>query len=259
MTERQSKEKYRATPLTRREALFSTGAALTLLGGCDPTTLKTQNFRIMVEDEDGKLLGSGVWQLREKVPVVQYWEGSGKDGEAFPIRHPTHGKMYVTRGSNSGWGNLNGADILEAYQAAGLVPKSDRRMSDGRIGEEGFRQLARMKTRIELPIERTPCVVEFARDMDPSTVRIVITYSKTRSVDVRLRFFVQPTSEPLTTGILSHLPWLTSDDAIKYMPMRNPPSDTTTHRNSNNLNRDEFLSGAIIRPLLDAAMKKRAP
>ena len=77
------------------------------LGGCDPfSTIMTQNFRFTVEDEHGKVLGSGVWQWQENVPGTRYTEYAGWDGEAFQIVHPTHGKMYVVRDENSGWGGL---------------------------------------------------------------------------------------------------------------------------------------------------------
>ena len=83
------------------------GCAVLGVGGCDPfSTIMTQNFRFTVEDEHGKVLGSGVWQWQENVPGTRYTEYAGWDGEAFQIVHPTHGKMYVVRDENSGWGGL---------------------------------------------------------------------------------------------------------------------------------------------------------
>jgi hypothetical protein len=245
-----------ASARSRRGFLIGTSALA--LAGCDHTTLQTQNFRISVEDEFGKPLGSGVWQWEERVPLQQYRENYGLIGEAFPIRHPMHGKMYVTTGSNSGYGDgggsLHGADILDAYQAAGLAPKFERRAVPFGIGAEGFRLLKKIRTRVELPIKRTPCVVAFQSDSDPSTVRIVMTYSRTRPIEVELRFFVQPTSEPLTAGIWDHLPWVTSDEGRMTMRMRN--SGPSEHREVENLNPDEFLFGSKVRVFKDAARRK---
>ena len=61
-----------------------------------------------------------------------------------------------------------------------------------------------------MPVEHTPGVVQFANDRDRTTMRMVTTYSKRKSPEVILRFFVVPTNEPITTGILKHLPWLPS-------------------------------------------------
>ena len=41
-------------------------------------------------------------------------------------------------------------------------------------------------------------------------MRMVTTYSKRKSPEVILRFFILPTDDRLTAGILKHLPWLPS-------------------------------------------------
>jgi hypothetical protein len=91
--------------VTRRAALGVVAGALgTSLSACSMVTLKTQNIRFTVEDDQGHVLGSGVWQWQENVPMTALQELYRWDGEAFPIVHPTMGKMYVTKRGNSGWG-----------------------------------------------------------------------------------------------------------------------------------------------------------
>jgi hypothetical protein len=163
--------------LTRRAAMsVVAGVFGTALSACGMTTLKTQNFRITVEDDQGHVLGSGVWQWQERVPVVALEEFYGWDGEAFPILHPVMGRMYVTLSSSSGWGGGGGWSILRAYQSAGLIQKFET--PSARLGAEGFRQIARMKSRIELPPSAGKCVVQFADETDPRSVRVVMTYSR---------------------------------------------------------------------------------
>jgi hypothetical protein len=180
------------------------------LGGCSFVSLETQNFRLTVEDNTGKVLGSGVWQWQENVPRRAMHEFVSKDGEAFPIVHPALGKMYVTRGANSGWGSLSAEATLKQYQKAGLIPEFERHAPHGGVGKEGYRQLALMTTRVQLPREHTPGVVKFADERNPKSARIVMTHSRTATVEVELRFFVQPTRDRMTTGILGQLPWLNS-------------------------------------------------
>ena len=85
------------------------GALAVGLAGCDLYQRRmTQNFRITVEDEFGLKLGSGVWRYEENVPQVHLSVYAGWDGEAFPIVHPTRGKMYVIKGGNSGWRQMGG-------------------------------------------------------------------------------------------------------------------------------------------------------
>ena len=53
-----------------------------------------------------------------------------------------------------------------------------------------------------------PGIVKFADESNPKTARIVMTYSETKRPEVNLRYFAQPTRDPVTTGIMKHLPWL---------------------------------------------------
>jgi hypothetical protein len=196
---------------TRREIIVAASAvaAVATLTGCADEI--GQNYRIMVEDENGNVLGSGVWEWRESKPgwgigsPPSYW-----DYEALPIHHPLVGKMYVIGGPNSGYGSFRARKILEAYQAVDSIPKVTFSTATeyGGVGVDGARHLARMTKRVELPRPDTPCVVQFGDERDPRSVRVVMTHSKTRPVEVDLRFFAQPTKEPVSTGILKHLPWL---------------------------------------------------
>jgi hypothetical protein len=90
---------------SRRAALAASCAVLAVgLAGCWPfETHMYQNFKIMAEDENGKVLGSAVWQYGEKVSTL-FSQWARIDGEAFPIEHPTAGRLYVIRSSNSGRG-----------------------------------------------------------------------------------------------------------------------------------------------------------
>ena len=200
----------------RRAVVRAAGAAVlaSALAGCWPFQRRmTQNFRITIEDEFGLKLGSGVWRYEENVPQQHLSVYAGWDGEAFPIVHPTRGKMYVVKGGNSGWRLMGGGDIKRLYQQAGLMPADDVK---GDLGAEGFRHIAGIRQRIELPLEHTPGIVQFSNDQDRMTMRLVTTYSKRKPAEVILRFFVVPTDERMTTGILKHLPWLPSR-AGKYI------------------------------------------
>lgn len=97
--------------------------------------------------------------------------------------------------------------IKRLYQDAGLLPADDY---DRSLGPIGFQHIVGIKRRIEVPLNHTPGVVQFGNDQDPETMRMVTTYSKRKSPEVVLRFFVVPTKEPMTTGILKDLPWLPS-------------------------------------------------
>jgi hypothetical protein len=199
------------TTLTRRAVCAGGMGVLGVgLGGCSFVSLETQNFRLTVEDDTGKVLGSGVWQWQENVPWRAMHEFVSTDGEAFAIVHPRLGKLYVARGANSGWGSLSAEATLEQYQKAGLIPEFERHAPHGGVGVEGYRQMSRMTTRVQLPPKHTPCIVQFTDERDSKSARIVMTYSRTAAIEVQLRFFVQPTGDRMTTGILTQLPWLSS-------------------------------------------------
>lgn len=94
--------------LARRTVVGAAGVTVlaSALAGCWPSQQQrmTQNFRITVEDESGRQLGTGVWRWVENAPQLRVRGYAGWDGEAFPILHPTHGKMYVIVDTNSGRG-----------------------------------------------------------------------------------------------------------------------------------------------------------
>ena len=95
----------------RRAVVRAAGAAVlaSALAGCWPFQRRmTQNFRITVEDEFGLKLGSGVWRYEENVPQVHLSVYAGWDGEAFPIVHPSRGKLYIIKSVNTGWRLMGG-------------------------------------------------------------------------------------------------------------------------------------------------------
>jgi hypothetical protein len=214
------------------------------LGGCSFVSLKTQNFRLTVEDNTGKMLGSGVWQWQENIPWRAMYELVSKDGEAFPIVHPTLGKMYVTRRNDAGRGGLEAEDILLLYQDAGLIPKFERHAPRGGIGAVGFREIARMKTRVELALIQTHHIARFSDESQPGSVRIIPKHSQIAPAQVVFRFFVQPTSDRMTTGIIEHLPWLNS------LPSRRLHSKTE-------LEAHDFVDNKTASRLNDAYVRNR--
>jgi hypothetical protein len=230
--------------LPRRTVLTGLGAtaAVTTLGGC-MTSLKTQNFRITVEDENGRVFGSGVYQWAEKVPAVQFRIYGGADGEAFQIQHPTHGMMYVCIR------RLSGLSILKAYQAAGLVPKLERDGTRDGIGTEGFRLLQRIKAKVALHADATPVVIKFLDDADPASWRVLA--SSRDPNELGLRFFAQTTTDGMTNSILQKLPWLKDLGFSEHLPLagsRSPPGEHPT--------RLSFLSIAQIDWLTAQKSKK---
>jgi hypothetical protein len=140
-----------------------------------------------------------------------------------------------------------------AYQQLGLIPKLKETRAS--LGAEGFRHIARMKVRVELPPSRGHCVVQFADDKDPRSVRVVMTYSKTKPVEVALKWFAQPTNERLTTGILGHLPWLRSYSGLLLGVA--PPIPHRDHREADTVSTADFLTERMRKELNEANGRRK--
>jgi hypothetical protein len=142
-----------------------------------------------------------------------------------------------------------------AYQQLGLIPKLKETRAS--LGAEGFRHIARMKVRVELPPSRGQCVVQFADDKDPRSVRVVMTYSKTKPVEVALKWFAQPTNERVTTGILGHLPWLPSIPDLGLLVGAVGQVPHREHREADTVAATNFLTERMQEELIDAARRRK--
>jgi hypothetical protein len=145
--------------------------------------------------------------------------------------------------------------IAEDYQKSGVMPQVKIGMG---IGIDGFREFAKIKTRIELPFKDTPGVVRFENDQDLTTLQIVRTYSQTRKPpEVILRFFVVPTSERMTTGvILKHLPWLPTR-AGKFILGDFPRSDSSRDKEPAEISSSAFLDDKTSQKYMAEAYQRR--
>ena len=115
-----------------------------------------------------------------------------------------------------------------------------------------------MTTRVELPLKGTPCFVQFTDERDPRTVRIVMTYSKTKPAEVVLRFFVQPTEDRVTTGIMNHLPWLRSlpSRVLNGGPGAFREKNFKSPRDADQVTDHEFVDRETAKQLNDARNSK---
>ena len=193
------------------------------------------------------VLGSGVWEWREFVPAQQMAELFTWDGEAFPIIHPTFGKMYVFRGPTTGLGRFDAGRIFAAYDGAFLIPhapeKSSHARSTGGLGEYGFSELTRMmdRKRISISTAYAPAIVQFDNDADRYTGRLLRIWSESGQPEIVLRFFVVPTKKPMSQGILNHLPWLL--DAFKSR-------DNLVPNRPTRISASAFLTDAQLAPII---------
>jgi hypothetical protein len=157
-----------------------------------------QNFRVTVEDDRGKQLATAVWRMHSSRTSIQ-GPSEGVDGEAFVIEHPRLGKLYVLGGMNS--------EVLKnAYRKLGILPSSYEECSVFPLDcPSALPQMK--KTRVLIEQRRTPLVVRFRNQHIPASIQLVDTRSASGN-DIELRFFVQATNDPVTCGIVKHLPWL---------------------------------------------------
>lgn len=170
-----------------------------------------QNFRITVEDDRGRQLATAVWEMHgvKRHPTVS----EGFSGQAFVIEHPTLGKLYVLDAANKGDGRhstnyLGAGGIKIAYEKIGILPTNhDLKCAILLVDCPSY--ISEMK-RARAPVVQmqTPAVVRFRNEADPTSIEMLTTQFTNGANDVELRFFVQPTSDPVTCGIEKHLPWL---------------------------------------------------
>lgn len=187
------------------------------LAACGETFATKARFRLTIEDLDGKVLGSAVWEQRSwnDFPVSQ----ARLVGEAFPIQLPDSGGLAfvlpVTAGCRyEGWIGGILRMLERSYRRAGAIRerRSDEDVNGALI--DTVKLISQTKVRVPLVSQGGwPFVVRFANHADPATVADVPIQDsgcKAHSGSVPLRAFFQVTDEPITKGAAAkHLPWLT--------------------------------------------------
>jgi len=184
------------------------------LSSCSSLFGEAVRYRITVEDQSGNKLGSGVWETKMWWSVALPVYESSLIGQAFPITLPDgEEQAFVAMGraprSNPYWygpADLNARSIMYLAFKAALKKKevSEKRPASeyGSNSAKKFGSLRRFQGRAEIIKDRL-FVVTFADVNDPETVKKL-----SESFYGKLRFFVEITSDPISTGIEKHLPWI---------------------------------------------------
>jgi len=175
------------------------------LSSCTSLFGEAVRFRITVEDQSGNRLGSGVWEHKKWPGILSYYQSS-IIGQAFPIQLPENdGEAFVVMVQNFSI-NIYPVHILrDAFEAAlkkNEVSEKWSKQSYLHDQAKRLRNLKRFQGRAE-NLQNPLLVVTFDDVNDSGTVKRLpkIIYAK-------LRFFVEITSDPISTDIEKHLPWI---------------------------------------------------
>jgi len=172
---------------------------------CTSVAGEAVRFRVTVEDQSGHKLGSGVWEYKKWPGILSYYQSSFL-GQAFPILMPDgDGNAFVIMRRIPRI-DVNPQNVLRTAFETGLkkgeVSEMWPKQSHLHDQAKRLRNLRRFRGRAEI-VEDKLLVVTFADVNDPETVKRLI-----ESLYAKLRFFVEITSDPISTGIEKHLPWI---------------------------------------------------